>query len=131
MLTLLAAVRALGITLTPDGETIRIKPASRLPPHLRAQLRAAKPEILAALRAEAATQEPPAEPTPIPRPFRTPSWSDPTDTPTEADTCSCCRHSVWWTEQHGSKGWCCMTCHPPLHLAPDAVRRIPTPPTGD
>jgi hypothetical protein len=29
----------------------------------------------------------------------------------------------WWTERHEPHGWRCMTCHPPVHLAADAVRR--------
>jgi hypothetical protein len=53
-MTLLATTRALGFTVTADGDTLVVSPASRLTPELRAQLRAAKPEIH--LRAEAAAQ---------------------------------------------------------------------------
>jgi hypothetical protein len=75
--------------------------------------------------------EPPASPVvpawapPPPRPYRIPSWSDASDIPDAADTCSCCRLSSWWTEAAAHKGWRCCVCHPPLHLPPDAVRRAP------
>jgi hypothetical protein len=59
----------------------------------------------------------------VPRQARTPSWSDMADVPTAADTCSCCRRSAWWTERNTPRGWRCMTCHPPLHLPLEAVRR--------
>jgi hypothetical protein len=31
----------------------------------------------------------------------------------------------WWNarERHEPKGWCCLTCHPPVHLRPDQIRR--------
>jgi hypothetical protein len=37
--------------------------------------------------------------------------------------CKACRGTRWWTERHEPKGWCCMTCHPPVHLRPDQIRR--------
>jgi hypothetical protein len=46
---ILAAARAAGVTLTPDGESIRIRPAGKLPPDVRAALVAAKPLVLALL----------------------------------------------------------------------------------
>jgi hypothetical protein len=62
---LLTQVRSLGVTITAQGENLLIRPASRLSPELLAQLRIAKPEILAHLRAETATQ-PAADQPPIP-----------------------------------------------------------------
>jgi hypothetical protein len=50
--TLLSFVRSLGITVTADSGNIVIRPASKLTPELRANLRAAKPELLELLQAE-------------------------------------------------------------------------------
>jgi hypothetical protein len=146
-MTLRASLPARGFTITADGDNLRVQPASRLTPELRAQLRAAKPQILAHVRVEAVAQQPQAPPTtsapppepqvkathegppaaaglPLPRPFCPPSWSNVADVPTDADTCSCCRLSSWWTEAT-PRGWRCKTCHPPLHLPADAIRRAP------
>jgi hypothetical protein len=141
---LLAQMRSLGVTIAADGDNLTIRPASKLAPELRAQLRAAKPELLALLRTEAAAQPsapqppdpldsaspPPAVPLwapPPPRAPRQPSWSDMTDIPTAADTCSCCLSRRWWTEATAPKGWRCARCHPPSHLRPEAVRHEPPP----
>jgi hypothetical protein len=59
------------------------------------------------------------------QPARVPSWSDITDTPQPGDTCGSCRGSRFWTEATNPRGWRCATCHPPLHLPPFAVRRLP------
>jgi hypothetical protein len=48
---ILAAAREAGVTLTPDGDSIRIRPAGKLTDDLRAALLAAKPEILELLNA--------------------------------------------------------------------------------
>jgi hypothetical protein len=37
--------------------------------------------------------------------------------------CRACHGTRWWTERHGPRGWCCLTCHPPDHLPADAIRR--------
>jgi tubulysin polyketide synthase-like protein len=58
--TLVARVRALGITIRADGGTLVLAPRGVVPPGLRAELVAAKPAVLAVLRAASA---PPAAPT--------------------------------------------------------------------
>jgi hypothetical protein len=130
MLTLLTAVRTLGISITAQGDDLLVQPASRLTPDLRAQLRAAKSAILAHLRAEAtAAASPPAAvaqpatrsaagPLPLPgpsrQPDRKPSWSDPNDRPQPGVRCHCCHGTRFWTEATTPRGWRCATCHPPL-----------------
>lgn len=52
--TLVARVRALGITIRADGDTLVLAPRGVVPPDLRAELVAAKPAVLAELRATAA-----------------------------------------------------------------------------
>ena len=51
---LLAAARQAGLTLKPKGDRLSVIPASKLTPELASQLRAAKPQVLALLEAEAA-----------------------------------------------------------------------------
>ena len=51
--SLLDQARAAGLILRPDGDTIRVRPADRLTPELRAVLMAHKPALLALLYAEA------------------------------------------------------------------------------
>jgi hypothetical protein len=51
---LLAQVRALGVTVRVSGDNLALRPISAVPDGLKAALRAAKPELLALLRAEAA-----------------------------------------------------------------------------
>jgi hypothetical protein len=149
--SLLAQLRARGISVHLNGANIALRPFSAVPDHLKAEIKAAKPVLLALLRAEAVTAprpgntpaapltplaKPPrpsvptplpplAAPIPAPRPYRQPSWSDASDIPDAADVCSCCRLSSWWTERHNPRGWRCATCHPADHLPPDAVRRAP------
>ena len=53
---------------------------------------------------------------------RMPSWADATP-PWPGAWCRACRGTRWWTERQASKGWRCLTCHPPLHLTADAIRR--------
>jgi hypothetical protein len=52
-LTLVERVRALGITIRADGDTLVLAPSGVVPPDLRAELVAAKPAVLAVLRATA------------------------------------------------------------------------------
>ena len=59
-LTLVGRVRALGITIRADGDTLVLAPSGVVPPDLRAELVAAKPAVLAVLRA---TSAPPVAPT--------------------------------------------------------------------
>jgi hypothetical protein len=54
-LMLLARVRALGIAIRADGDTLVLSPGGVTPPDLRAELVAAKPAVLAVLRATAPT----------------------------------------------------------------------------
>jgi hypothetical protein len=51
---LLARVAALGVELRAEGEQIRLRPMGLVPPDLLEALRAAKGEVLAALRGETA-----------------------------------------------------------------------------
>jgi hypothetical protein len=51
---LLAQVAALGVELRAEGEQIRLRPMGLVPPELLEALRAAKGEVLAALRGETA-----------------------------------------------------------------------------
>lgn len=55
---LLAAARHAGLTLKPKGDRLSVIPASKLTPELASQLRAAKPQVLAILEAEAAGLHP-------------------------------------------------------------------------
>jgi hypothetical protein len=48
-LPILQELRALGVEVIPDGESLLIRPASKVPPELKERLRAAKREVLAAL----------------------------------------------------------------------------------
>jgi hypothetical protein len=61
--------------------------------------------------------------TPVQRPV---SWADPMDSPTPGNFCSCCRSRRWWCEARKPTGWCCWTCHPPDHLAPEQVVEVRT-----
>lgn len=62
---------------------------------------------------------------------RMPGWSDAADAPMPGDWCGCCgrftqRGGRWWREAFGATGWCCSTCHPPMHLMPAAVVEVRT-----
>ncbi len=46
----LEEVRALGVEVIPHGDKLVIRPASKVPPELKARLRERKAEVLAALR---------------------------------------------------------------------------------
>jgi hypothetical protein len=46
--------------------------------------------------------------------------------PTPGASCSCCTGQRWWSKLEDQRGWCCCTCHPPDHLAPDAVTEVRT-----
>jgi hypothetical protein len=59
--TLVERVRALGIAIRADGDTLVLAPGGVVPPDLRAELVAAKPAVLAVLRATAS----PAAPAPV------------------------------------------------------------------
>jgi hypothetical protein len=51
-----------------------------------------------------------------------PSWADATP-PWPGSWCRACHGTRWWTERRDPRGWRCMTCHPPVHLPADAIRR--------
>jgi hypothetical protein len=53
---------------------------------------------------------------------RMPSTADVTPPPPGA-WCRACGGTRWWTERPAPKGWRCLTCHPPDHLPPAAIRR--------
>jgi hypothetical protein len=55
-----------------------------------------------------------------------PSWSDPTTLPPPGSFCSCCKGQRWWSERDAPKGWRCAACHPPDHLASDAMTEVLT-----
>lgn len=48
--TILDRLRALGVTARADGETLRLRPASAVPPDLLAEAKARKVELLALIR---------------------------------------------------------------------------------
>ena len=52
-------------------------------------------------------------------------WWDGTDTPQAGDRCRC-GAMRFWTERDRRGGWRCSTCHPPLHLAAEAVEIMTT-----
>jgi hypothetical protein len=54
-LAVLDELKVLGVEIVPQGENLVIRPASKVPPDLKARLRAQKPAILAALRSRTAT----------------------------------------------------------------------------
>jgi hypothetical protein len=53
---------------------------------------------------------------------RMPSWAEAVP-PWPGSWCRACHGTRWWTERQQARGWRCMTCHPPAHLAPEAIRR--------
>jgi hypothetical protein len=55
-------------------------------------------------------------------PALAPSWASPTPPPPGA-WCRACHGTRWWTERHQPRGWRCMTCHPPVRLAAEAIWR--------
>ena len=54
-LPVLDELTAIGVEVIPEGDNLVIRPASRVPPELKARLRAAKPEVPALLKARPAT----------------------------------------------------------------------------
>jgi hypothetical protein len=66
--TVLKRLHALGVSLRAEGETLRLRPLSAVPPDLLAEAKARKAELLALLRA--------AEPVPPPPPELPPGAAD-------------------------------------------------------
>lgn len=60
--SVLKELHALGVEVLPAGENLLIRPASRVPPELKARLREHKPEILAALKSRPAASAPKGNP---------------------------------------------------------------------
>jgi hypothetical protein len=54
VLQMLKELRDIGVEVVLQGENLVIQPASRVPPELKARLRAEKPRLLEVLKAEAA-----------------------------------------------------------------------------
>ncbi len=54
---LYSEVTAAGLTLTPNGNQIRVSPAAKLTPHFAARIREAKAELLQLLTTEATDDE--------------------------------------------------------------------------
>lgn len=50
-MNILSELSALGVEVVPQGENLIIRPASKVPPELKEQLRQRKDEVLAALKA--------------------------------------------------------------------------------
>ena len=98
------------LLIRPDGDRIVVAP------HIVAELDRAG--LLPALpdaveRSTYAARARPAE------------WWDGTDTPQAGDRCRC-GAMRFWTERDRRGGWRCSTCHPPLHLAAEAVEIMTT-----
>lgn len=54
-----------------------------------------------------------------------PSWWRPAaHRPTPGTNCGCCSGRRWWSKDQ--RGWCCWTCHPPVHLSADAIQEVRT-----
>lgn len=57
---------------------------------------------------------------------RPPAWLDTSNMPLPGAWCGCCgrqegKGGRWWREREAPTGWCCWTCHPPVHLGPQDV----------
>ena len=83
--TLIADLRARGVTLTPEGPNLRCRPKSALSAEDLEQLRRHKAEVLAALLGECV--------------------------PCASVVCWTCRGTRFWRSVHGAT--VCGTCHPP------------------
>lgn len=60
-----------------------------------------------------------------------PAWSEVAAEPPPGAWCAGCgrrhkRGGRWWRERDRPNGWACWTCHPPDHLAPEAVVEVLT-----
>jgi hypothetical protein len=55
---------------------------------------------------------------------RQPSWADNEQRPPPVTWCNVCYGQRWWTERQHPAGWRCVTCHPPVHLAPEKVEIV-------
>ncbi len=56
-----------------------------------------------------------------------PSWPGADNVPSPGCWCSCCRGWRWWRDRApNASGWCCWTCHPPVHLHSAAIMEART-----
>ena len=92
---LLNQLRRAGFTLSFTGETLHVSPSSRLDADQRQALKAAKPQILALLKIEAA-------PAPQPAPI---TWSALPPAPAAPVACGDCRHSATPPQTDAIYGW--------------------------
>ena len=133
---LLRWLRETGAEVVADGDRLRLR--YQFPPHpdlltLAKKHKAALLSALASEKQQLATFRPVGETTDLALAVPAgangpgdlpPAWADPATLPKPFASCSCCHGRKWWTEAAASKGWRCSTCHPPLHLAADAVRWV-------
>lgn len=102
-----------------DGWIVLVRPSGHR--HVLA------PRIVAQM--EAAGLMPPLPPSVSPSSFaahaRPTAWSNPTDLPLTGDRCGC-GGRCWWTTKQRPDGWCCSTCHPPVHLPAEAIHEVTT-----
>lgn len=54
------------------------------------------------------------------------SWEQADDEPQPGDFCGCCCGSLFWSDTDPPRGWCCTTCHPPVHLQAGQFRVVAT-----
>jgi len=96
-LAVLDELRAIGVDVVPFGDNLVIRPASKVPPELKAKLREHKAEILAALSGQFDC-------------LRIPGANLP-----ERAQCPACKGHLWWHSVHGAV--ICAQCHPPASPA--------------
>ena len=119
-----AALDAAGVRLhlAADG-TVRLSADAPPPPDVLALARAHR-DTRAALLADRERAAATAAPEPTLHQVA-PTW-DGISMPRPAQTCFCCGSRRYWTEAQRNRGWRCRTCHPPDHLAPEAVTELHT-----
>jgi len=140
-----------GVRLSVDGEILRLR-GQQPEPALLAEAKARKAELIRlvagreaeeieereAIQAEAMVGRPGPEhrrqvegliASALQRP---PSWADAASCPAPGSYCGCCGRfdakpsGRWWRERENPSGWCCWSCHPPVHLQADEVVEVRT-----
>jgi hypothetical protein len=94
---LLSELEGLGVQISLQGSNLLIRPASKVPPDLKAKLREHKTEILAVLSGQFDCLQIPGEDFP------------------ERSQCRACKGHLWWHSVHGAV--VCAVCHPPASPA--------------
>jgi virulence-associated protein VagC len=102
---ILEELRALGVEVMPHGDNLVIRPASKVPPDLKARLRAAKTEVLAALAQ--AIPEAPANA----HPHAEHQDALPANIELPLRRCPACNSWLFWVSMYGVV--VCSNCHPP------------------